>query len=125
MDEEEPIEFELTPWQVSCYQVRDVISTLADIHFIALHAAEDFQLGADLVFWHHYAQVIRSMIAKDQYIPALKYRAISPLSNEGQAGEEGCRRFRAAPHVGTAVGHIRGDSPALCLPLCQEYVLPD
>ena len=44
-DEEEPMEFDLNPWQVSCYRVPDIISTLAEIHFMALHAAEDFQLG--------------------------------------------------------------------------------
>src|SRR6266705_914192 len=44
MDEEEPIEFDLVPWQVNCYQVADVITALNDIHFIALNASEDFQL---------------------------------------------------------------------------------
>ena len=59
MEEEEPIEFGLEPWQVNCYQVRDVITTLNDIHFIALNAAEDFQLGADILFWHQYSQAIK------------------------------------------------------------------
>ena len=77
VEEEEPIEFELAPWQVSCYRVPDVIAALNDIHFIALHAAEDFQLGADLLFWHQYSQALKGIIVKDQYIPALKYQAIS------------------------------------------------
>ncbi len=77
MDEEEPIEFDMAPWQISCYQVSDTITTLNDIHFIALNAAEDFQLGADLLFWHQYSQAIKGIIAKDQYIPALKYQEIS------------------------------------------------
>ncbi|HJT55352.1 MAG TPA: hypothetical protein VJ761_02565, partial [Ktedonobacteraceae bacterium] len=72
VDEPEPIEFDLLPWQVCCYQVSDIIPTLNDIHFIALHAADDFQLGADLLFWYQYAQALKSIIAKDQYIPALK-----------------------------------------------------
>src|SRR5947209_37455 len=84
VDEEEPIEFDLAPWQVCCYQVPDVITTLNDIHFIALHAAEDFQLGTDLLFWHQYSQAIKGIIAKDQYIPALKYQEIaSPSINRG------------------------------------------
>jgi SNF2 family DNA or RNA helicase len=83
MDEEEPIEFELAPWQVCCYRVRDVISTLNDIHFIALHAAQDFQLGADLLFWYQYAQALKSIIARDQYIPALKYQAIPAPASAG------------------------------------------
>jgi SNF2 family DNA or RNA helicase len=84
VDEEEPMEFDLAPWQVCCYQVPDIITALNDIHFIALHAAEDFQLGADLLFWHQYAQAIKGIIAKDQYIPALKYRAISSTPTKGK-----------------------------------------
>src|SRR5437660_2876028 len=89
VDEEEPIEFDLAPWQVSCYQVPDVIATLNDIHFIALHAAEDFQLGADLLFWYQYSQAIKGIIAKDQYIPAQKYQEIvSPSINRGATARE-------------------------------------
>ena len=79
VDEEVPTEFDMTPWQVCCYRVPDVITALNDIHFIALHAAEDFQLGVDLLFWHQYSQVLKGIIAKDQYIPALKYRE-TPIS---------------------------------------------
>ncbi|HEY6411262.1 MAG TPA: SNF2 helicase-associated domain-containing protein, partial [Ktedonobacteraceae bacterium] len=84
VDEEEPLEFELAPWQVSCYQAPDIITALNDIHFIALNAAEDFQLGADLFFWHQYSQALKSIIAKDQYIPALKYREIMSTSGKGK-----------------------------------------
>src|SRR5438034_2207400 len=84
VDEEEPIEFDLAPWQVYCFQVPDIITTLNDIHFIALNAAEDFQLGADLLFWHQYSQALKGIIAKDQYIHALKYRAISSTPPKGK-----------------------------------------
>src|ERR1700693_1358671 len=84
MEEEEPIEFDLALWQVSCYQAPDIIAALNDIHFIALNAAEDFQLGADLFFWHQYSQALKSIIAKDQYIPALKYREIMSTSGKGK-----------------------------------------
>src|SRR6266702_8330472 len=84
VDEEEPVEFDLAPWQVSCYQVSDIITALNDIHFIALHAAEDFQLGADLLFWHQYTQAITGIITKDQYIPALKYQAIPSTPTKGK-----------------------------------------
>jgi SNF2 family DNA or RNA helicase len=83
-DEEEPIEFDLIPWQVCCYKVSDVITALNDIHFIALNAAEDFQLGADLLFWYQYAQAIKGIIAKDQYIPSLKYQETSTPSAKGK-----------------------------------------
>src|SRR2546428_11638428 len=84
VDEAEPLEFDLAPWQVCCYQVSDIITALNDIHFIALNAAEDFQLGADLLFWHQYSQMIKGIVAKDHYIPALKYRAISSTPTKGK-----------------------------------------
>jgi len=77
VEEEEPLDFALLPWQVCCYRVTDVITTLNDIYFIALHAAEDFQLGTDFLFWHQYTRALKGMIARDQYIPALKYRALA------------------------------------------------
>jgi SNF2 family DNA or RNA helicase len=82
VEEEEPMDFDLVPWKVCCYKVSDVITTLNDIHFIALYAAEDFQLGADFLFWHQYTQAIKGIIAKDQYIPALKYRELLPAATE-------------------------------------------
>src|SRR6266496_3928179 len=65
MEEEEPMEFDLAPWQVYCYQVPDIITALNDIHFIALNAAEDFQLGADLLFWHQYSKPLKGKRAKN------------------------------------------------------------
>ena len=78
VDEEEPIDFDLVAWQICCCQVQDVITALNAIHFMALNAAEDFQLGADLLFWYQYTQAFKSMIMKDQYIPSLKYRELAP-----------------------------------------------
>ncbi|HEY3992585.1 MAG TPA: DEAD/DEAH box helicase [Ktedonobacteraceae bacterium] len=88
VEEEEPVDFELEPWQVCCYRVPEIITTLNDIHFIALHAAEDFQLGADLLFWYQYAQVIKGIIAKDQYIPALKYQGLAPVITKGKKNKK-------------------------------------
>jgi SNF2 family DNA or RNA helicase len=84
VDEEEPIEFDLVPWEISCYQVANIITTLNESHFMALHAAEDFQLGADLLFWHQYAQALKGIITKDQYIPALKYQVIPAATSRGK-----------------------------------------
>ncbi len=78
VEEEEPLTFELAPWQICCYRLSDVIPTLKDIHFIALNAPEDFQLGTDLLFWYQYTQVLKGIISKDQYIPALKYETLPP-----------------------------------------------
>lgn len=88
MEEEEPITFDLVPWQICCHQVSEIIPVLNDIHFIALHGAEDFQLGADLLFWHQYTQAIKGMIAKDQYIPALKYQALTPPPTKGKKAKK-------------------------------------
>ena len=84
VDEELPLEFDLASWQVCCYPVSDIITMLNDIHFIALNAAEDFQVGVDLLFWHQYTQALKGIIAKDQYIPALKYRALAPTTTKGK-----------------------------------------
>ena len=88
MEVEEPLEFDLEAWQVNCYRVTDIIATLNDIHFIALNAAEDFQLGADFLFWHQYSLAMKGIIAKDQYIPALKYEAITSLPAKGKKAEK-------------------------------------
>lgn len=84
VDEDEPMDFDLVPWQICCYKITDVITTLNDIHFIALHTAEDFQLGADLLFWYQYTQEIKGIIAKDQYIPALKYQELPSTKVKGK-----------------------------------------
>lgn len=86
VSEDVPDRYELASWQVSCYRVPNVISTLNDIHFIALHAADEFQLGADLLFWHQYSRILKQIIAKDHYIPALKYRQLAPT--KGKRGRD-------------------------------------
>ena len=86
--EEVPDTFELASWQLCCYQVPDVIRTLNDIHFVALNAAEDLQLGADFLFWRQFSQVIKQVIAREQYIPAIKCREIARASG---------RRAKSAP----------------------------
>ncbi len=88
MEMEEPLEFDLEVWQVNCYRVTDVIPTLNDIHFIALNAADDFQLGADFLFWHQYSLAMKGIIAKDQYIPALKYQAVASSSTTGKKAKQ-------------------------------------
>ena len=82
VEEEVPDSFELAPWQVCCYPVPDVLRTLNDIHFVALKAAEDFQLGADFLFWHQFSRVVKQVIAREQYIPAIKYREIASANGK-------------------------------------------
>ncbi len=116
-------EYALAPWRVWCYRAREIIATLNSIHFIALHEAEDFQLGADLLFWRQYAQDLTGLVAKDQYIPALTYRALAPV---GKAPRKNART-KAAPNVEilpgwaflsdayeTTVGSYAAAMPAVC-----------
>ena len=86
MEEETPTEAHLQTWQISCYQVQQPIPSLNEIHFIALHKAEDFQLGSDLLFWYHYSQALKGIFAKDHYIPALHYRELAPFAKTKKKG---------------------------------------
>ncbi len=73
--EELPGDFTLLPWQICCYQVPtvEIISLLSDIHFLFASRPSNMLLGTDLLFWYQYAQHIKEVILKDQYIPALQY----------------------------------------------------
>ena len=85
-------EFDFQYWQVDCYatvttakvstrssgRVNNVIPLLNDIHFLMLHNLSELQMGADLLFWFHFTQALKQIILKDQYIPALKYQALTP-----------------------------------------------
>ena len=82
VDEEAPDEFALAPWQVCCYRLDRPIPALHDIYLRALHDAEEFQLGADLLFWHRYTRELKAIIARDHYIPALKYRELEPVQGK-------------------------------------------
>lgn len=65
-------------WSIDCYQITSIINTINDLHFLCSYQRSEIQLGADLLFWYHYTQSVKQIILKDQYIPALKYREISP-----------------------------------------------
>ena len=88
VEEELPLEFELQPWAVWCYPVTDIITTLNDIQFMALHAANEFQLGQDLQFWQAHAQALKGIIVRDQYIPSLKYRDLRKHNAAAKAQEK-------------------------------------
>jgi len=77
MEVEIPKTITLQPWGINCYAISKVINTLSDIHFLVSYNSNDIQLGTDLLFWYHYAQSLKAVILKDQYIPALKYREIT------------------------------------------------
>ena len=85
-----PEQFDLQYWQIDCYATvttakagthsiaNAVVPLLNDIHFLTLHNLSELQLGSDLLFWFHFTQALKRIIFKDQYIPALKYQALTP-----------------------------------------------
>jgi SNF2 family DNA or RNA helicase len=74
LEVEIPKTITLQPWEINCYILSNVINTLSEIHFLVSYNSNDIQLGTDLLFWCHYTQSLKTVILKDQYIPALKYR---------------------------------------------------
>jgi SNF2 family DNA or RNA helicase len=80
LDASVPEAFTFAWWQVAGWRVPRVIPTLNEIHFAALHAADEFQLGTDLLFWHRFSQELQQVVQKDQYLPALVYREL-PAGN--------------------------------------------
>ncbi len=107
LEQEIPETFEWQTWTVTCYtvlaydksgsSVSNVIKLLNDLHFIALHNLADIQLGADLLFWYHYTQAFKSVILKDQYIPALKYRQVDNAQNRKASKTKRKKSTKAAP----------------------------
>ena len=77
LEVEIPKTITLQSWTINCFLVSNLIKTLSDIHFLASYNNDDIQLGKDLLFWCQYSQFIKTVILKDQYIPALKYRDIA------------------------------------------------
>ena len=77
LETEPPAATQWQVWQVDCYRLIPVVKLLNDIHFLCRYNVAEMQLGADLLFWYHYTQSFKSIILKDQYIPAFKYREIA------------------------------------------------
>ncbi|MEL6814165.1 MAG: DEAD/DEAH box helicase [Cyanobacteria bacterium J06598_3] len=88
-----PKAFHWQTWQVDCYKIgrrfktkavgrspslSTVFPQLKELHFMAQYQLSEVQLGADLLFWYHYTQAFKSVILKDQYIPALRYQQLAP-----------------------------------------------
>ncbi len=110
LEQEIPETFDLQYWQVDCYTVKtpikrsgfhyalvsNVVKLLNELHFIAINNLAEVQLGADLLFWYHYTHVFKQMILRDQYIPALKYRALSAAKS---AAKGKGKSAKAAPNA--------------------------
>ena len=59
---------------ITAYPLDNVFKTLKELHFLVCYERNDVQFGQDLLFWLHFSQVLRQVLRKDQYIPALEYR---------------------------------------------------
>jgi len=115
VDEETPDEFALAPWQVCCYRLDRPIPALHDIYVRALHDAEEFQLGADLLFWHHYTRDLKAIIARDHYIPALAYRELAPAKGKRKKAKVQAELYPAWEFV-SAPYEAAIERYAACLP---------
>ncbi|HEX5415664.1 MAG TPA: SNF2 helicase-associated domain-containing protein, partial [Chloroflexota bacterium] len=118
LDLEIPDAFALRPWQVCCYRVPNVIATLNDVHFQALHAPDAYQLGTDLLFWHRFSRLIKQVIAKDQYIPAVKYREPDAAKDKRSRKEPEHELWRGweivSPTCEAAIPRYVAAMPAAC-----------
>lgn len=103
VDSEVPDVFDLAGWQVQAYRVPNVIATLNDISYVALHAPSEFQLGTDLLFWHGFTRLLRQILLKDQYIPSLRYRELASRDDLSRPG--------ASPNVRTSGAKPRRSEP--------------
>ncbi len=72
VDVEIPNTITLQAWEIECYPISNIIKTLTDINFLVSYNSDDIQLGTDFLFWQQYSQSLKTVILKDQYIPALK-----------------------------------------------------
>jgi SNF2 family DNA or RNA helicase len=69
-------EAEIETWPIHCFCFKNrAINLINEIHFRLIFQGEDFKAGSDFLFWYYFTQSLRGILLKDQYIPALRYRA--------------------------------------------------
>jgi SNF2 family DNA or RNA helicase len=75
LNEEYPEQAELQEWKVTGYQLaQKPINTINDLHFRLLFQGQQTRAGSDFLFWYFFTQSLKSILQKDQYIPALRYQ---------------------------------------------------
>ncbi len=91
LDAELPEQFSWDYCPINCYKVgtyskgnkdyRDrlpyLLSLLPELNFLAEHNLAEVQMGADLRFWLYFTQSFKTVLFKDQYIPALTHRTLT------------------------------------------------
>jgi SNF2 family DNA or RNA helicase len=86
--DDEPVEATLKAWEVDGYRLAHPFKQLGELRFLSAYRTSQTKAGIDLLFWHYFAQSLKSVIVKDRYIPALSYRAMPPEGYEIYAGWE-------------------------------------
>lgn len=71
----------LKTYRVDCYKLFPVSKKLLDIYVLSLNI-ENLMLGNDFLFWYQYVLFLKQLIYKDQYIPALTYRELTPTTRK-------------------------------------------
>jgi SNF2 family DNA or RNA helicase len=72
-DEHElPEQIMLKAWKVDCLLLENPLQALNQIHFLSQHQTSEYRLGSDFLFWCRFAQSIRHVLKKEQYMPSFK-----------------------------------------------------
>jgi SNF2 family DNA or RNA helicase len=96
LEQDLPNTFDWQWWQIDCLRLDTyqqsrylcknhlayIFPVLQDLHFLASVNLTDIQIGSDLLFWYHYCQSFKSVINRDQFIPSLTYRDITPAKQK-------------------------------------------
>ena len=69
-----------------------IVPLLNELHFSTLHSLSEQQLGSDLLFWFHFTQALKRIVFKDHYIPALKYRTLTPRKSTASRKKTASKR---------------------------------
>lgn len=120
-DPDSPIVLQSQP--VCCYVLApDVLARLKDLHFLCEYRLADVRSGADVEFWYRISRELARVVAKDQYIPALKY---GPATDSGRGRgrrKKGEARFEVYPgweivsdDLEQAIRQAKGRMPLLCM----------
>ncbi|MEM8807506.1 MAG: DEAD/DEAH box helicase [Cyanobacteria bacterium P01_G01_bin.38] len=109
LEQDLPEAFDYQFWEIDCYTVpaERVLSLLNDLHFIALYNLAEVQLGVDLLFWYHYTQALKQVIQRDQYIPAMRYRALSAPPRKGRGKAQSQTTSKKTTSTKTTSGRTR------------------
>lgn len=103
LEQDLPDQAQFQAWKIDCYaptfapdlrsRVSNVIRLLHELYFLSQHRIIDVQLGMDLLFWYYYTQQFKQVILRDHYIPALKYRSVSPKSSKSKSATKATEAF--------------------------------